>query len=176
MHTLLCAHCLNPKKALPKVPTTAPRLDDVLLAVYLGSLITITNDLCASYDILRPESCGIPLFILWKAFIELLRNVLIPVADLNVTHPDIRPGHDETSNILYKVEKEDNVLSATTKIKINFGSMLGFEDWIAPYGSKFLYIRRRDDWKAKTFLWWQSVAVAAHGSSECPNKQWQPSV
>ncbi len=147
----------------PSMPSPPPpKLDDVLLAVYRpadNSLITITKDLSASYNILLPVSCGIALSTLWKAFIELLRNVLIPMADLEVIHPDIRPGYDETSNILWKVSEVDENKGALMQL-IDFESITEFEDWYAPYGSKSLYIRRQDGWNAKTFLWWQSVAVA----------------
>jgi hypothetical protein len=61
-----------------------PMLDDVLSAVLLGpkGLITITKDLALEKcQVLRPKEFTGCLSTLWKAFIELLREVL-PIADL----------------------------------------------------------------------------------------------
>ena len=37
---------------------------------------------------------------LWKCFSELVTTLLLPLAESEITHPDIRPGYDWTSNIL----------------------------------------------------------------------------
>jgi hypothetical protein len=147
----------------PSKPSlTPPKLDDVLLAVYLpadNSLVTITKDLSADYKALCPSTYEDDLPSLWKAFIELLRNVLIPMANLRIIHPDIRPGYDETSNILFKFSEVDKSKGAVMQL-IDFESISQLESWVSPSGSEALYISKQDDWNAKTFLWWQCLAVA----------------
>jgi hypothetical protein len=38
---------------------------------------------------------------LWSAFCEFTKDMLIPLADLGYVHSDVRPGIDETSNLLF---------------------------------------------------------------------------
>jgi hypothetical protein len=153
------------------VPSARPKLDDVLLAVYNApnGLITIMKDLSEDYNILRPGAHGVDLFTLWAAFIELLRNVLIPMANLDIIHPDIRPGYDETSNILCRIRKRKGTV-AEMKI-IDFESVLLFEHWKVPSGAKSLYIGTKPGWNAKSFLWWQCVAVAYAWKQRMTQKQ-----
>jgi hypothetical protein len=143
-----------------KPSLTPPMLNDVLLAVYSApnGLITIMKDLSEDYDTLRPSQYENDLPCLWAAFIELLRNVLIPMANLEVIHPDIRPGYDETSNILCKFKKGKGRFPVM-KI-IDFESILLVDQWTAPVGAQSLYIRSKKGWNAKNFLWWQCVALA----------------
>ncbi len=162
LHNFRLAKGETPKKALPEEPSTPPKLDDVLLAVYWpadNSLITITKDLSADYKALCPSAYKDDLPSLWNAFIELLRNVLIPMANLSIIHPDIRPGCDETSNILCKFSEVDKSKGAVMQL-IDFESVVALDFWVRPSGAESLYISKQDDWSAKTFLWWQCVAIA----------------
>jgi hypothetical protein len=38
---------------------------------------------------------------MWTAFTVLVRGTLIPLAEGRVIHPDLRPGHNRTANLLY---------------------------------------------------------------------------
>jgi hypothetical protein len=152
---------LAPEKPSTPRSTPCPMLDDVLLAVCCTpkGLITIMNDLSEDYTTLRPCDYEDDLVSVWTAYVELLRNVLIPMADLNIIHPDIRPGYDETSNILCKFEEVQGKGVMMMKI-IDFESLLLFSQWAAPDGAQSLYIDRKVGPNAKTFLWWQCVALA----------------
>jgi hypothetical protein len=130
--------------------STPPMLIDVLLTLYNppNGLITIMKDLSEDYNTLCPSEYEADHPSLWAAFIKLLRNVFIPMANLEVIHPDIRPGYDATSNILCKKGKGTG---AATKI-IDFESILSFDKWIAPFGAQSKYTRSKKGWNAKTFL------------------------
>jgi hypothetical protein len=158
LHSIYISKYLSP--ALDSMP---PKLDDVLLAVYSTpiGLITIMKDLTEEdYNVLRPSAYKDNLLTLWAAFIELLRNVLIPMAKLKFIHPDIRPGYDETSNVLWKFNDEADKSKGAIMKLIDFESIVRYDDWRAPDGSQSLYIRRENNWNTATFLWWQCVAVA----------------
>jgi hypothetical protein len=105
-----------------------PKFDGVLLAVHKrpNGLITIMRDLTAEgYQSLRPQDNNKD--CLWRAFLDLLDDVLIPMANLDVIHPDIRPGNNETANILWKFNEESNGETAVMQI-IDFESIVVFSE------------------------------------------------
>jgi len=144
---------------------TPPALSDVLLAVHNTDtgLVTITRDLSVEnpkYTALRPEDSVNDLDLLWKAFCKLLEEVLIPLAMIDIIHPDIRPGYEITSNILVKIERINGKRTAVMKL-IDFESIVNLSSFEAPMSARSLYISKDNvGSNAQTYLWWQCVAVA----------------
>ena len=78
---------------------------EVLIAAYRtdSGMVTIMHDLTNSgYKILKPKEEA-DLYVLWEAFSVLVKSVLVPMADARIIHPDIRPGWDDTANILVRM-------------------------------------------------------------------------
>jgi hypothetical protein len=119
-------------------------------------LMTVMADLSDEhYKALQPADYKDDLLSLWDAFSELVKNVLLPLAEyVDVIHPDIRPGYDLTANILLK---DDSEAKKTMKL-IDYESLVSFPNWTAPNTSR--YIMREDGKDAITFVWWQCVAMA----------------
>jgi hypothetical protein len=145
--------------------------DDVLIeigSVLYGAvktdvgIITIMADLSVEhYKALQPKDYENDLLTLWNAFIELVRNVLLPLAkSVGVIHPDIRPGYDLTANILLK---DDSNGKKTMKL-IDYESFVLFRDWVAPNAAR--YMSKQDGKDAITFVWWQCVAMAYFWASK----------
>ena len=83
-------------------------ISDVLLAYHVrgGCLTTVMVDLRKQdYRPLFPKKFEGRLEDLWTGFQNLVHKVLLPFAMQEVIHFDIRPGYDETSNILVKESK-----------------------------------------------------------------------
>jgi hypothetical protein len=99
---------------------------------------------------------------LWAGFEELVKEVLLPMAQLGIVHPDIRPGFDTTFNILCKMDEGDE--KASLKL-IDFESLVLVNRWNAPEGDG-RYIRFESNWDATTFLWWQCVCLAYSWKNE----------
>jgi hypothetical protein len=126
-----------------------------------GGQVTIMDDLSKQgYEILQPIDHPGDLHALWGGFQKFVKTVLIPLADLGIVHPDIRPGYDLTSNILCKLEGNGDRggQKATMKL-IDYESLLHFIQWTPPFDDD-RYIRRGIDWEAETFVWWQCLGVA----------------
>jgi hypothetical protein len=88
----------------------AQLLEKSLYAVYKTGdktgLIQILPDLrCQGFGPLRPkdfiENLGYTWDTIWTAFENFVIVTLMPLAKANIVHMDIRPGYDETSNVLY---------------------------------------------------------------------------
>lgn len=58
----------------------------------------------------------------WNAFKRLVTKVLIPLAEEDVVHVDLRPGWDYTANILYREKKPKMRL-------IDLDSLARFDEW-----------------------------------------------
>jgi hypothetical protein len=81
----------------------APSLYGVFVPSFAG-LVQIMPDLTKSgFERLRPRSLteAGESKMFWCSFRQFLEGVLLPLADAGVIHPDIRPGYDATSNLLY---------------------------------------------------------------------------
>ena len=59
-------------------------------------LVTIMSDLSDEYRALTPSADADHLPALWAGFSNLVKDVLLPMAERDVIHPDIRPGYDVT--------------------------------------------------------------------------------
>ncbi len=129
-----------------------------------NTLITIMRDLSNDYEDLIPKNNARK--GLWVAFEELVMRVLLPLADMSVIHPDIRPGWDFTANILYikKGEGRDACDMPAMQL-IDFDSLVVFSDWSSPTVN-FKYIDPEANWTSYTFLWWQCLAVAYAWSNQ----------
>lgn len=118
-----------------------------------NSLITVMADLSKDYKVLTPEKDSMSLPVAWTGFQDLVMRVLVPLADIGVIHPDIRPGWNVTSNILYSHFKRPSMQI------IDFDSFVLHYKWVPP-DSSMKYISKDKTATAFTFLWWQCVAVA----------------
>jgi hypothetical protein len=120
-----------------------------------AGMVTIMRDLSAEgYIALKPKDHPNKLRSLWAGFSDLVNHVLVPMAKMNFIHADLRPGYDETSNILCRIERDG---SASLKL-IDFESLVEIMDWKAPLSGS--YMKRENGWTAPTFVWWQCVAMA----------------
>jgi hypothetical protein len=69
-----------------------------------NGLVQIMPDLTdQGYEVLRPKDfAGTDHWRrMWDAFKELVTGTLIPLAEMDIVHSDLRPGFDFTSNLLY---------------------------------------------------------------------------
>jgi hypothetical protein len=144
----------------PQLKTLVDELGNVLYAVVNTDVgvLTIMADLSTKgYKALRPKDYDNDLSSLWVAFGELVKKVLLPMAEIaGVIHPDIRPGYDLTANILV----HDSTSCGNISMKlIDYESLVCFRDWECPnLAGRYLH---RDDFEdATTFLWWQCVGLA----------------
>jgi hypothetical protein len=148
-------------------------ISDVLLAYYVrgGCLTTVMVDLRKQdYRPLSPKKIEGRLVDLWTGFQNLVHKVLLPFAMQEVIHFDIRPGYDETSNILVKESKKQSLFThhfaAQYEMRvIDLDGLVRFEDLRAsvpdlryiPVDDHDDSIRGIDD--AFSFLWWQVFLV-----------------
>jgi hypothetical protein len=124
-----------------------------------NTLITIMADLSGDYRVLSPERDKLTCSVLWLAFHDLVWRILLPLADIAVIHPDIRPGWDFTSNILYIKESQLQHQKPSMQL-IDFDSLVLCSDWVHSTSDNFKYRRYNTTWTPYTFLWWQCVSVA----------------
>jgi hypothetical protein len=132
-----------------------------------AGMITIMSDLSTrGYGPLSAAHYKDQLSVLWKGFEHLVMTVMLPMARKSIIHCDIRPGFDETSNILCKIEGEGTEAKASLKL-IDYESVIDIADWDVPCNSGN-YIKSEPEWTATTFVWWQCVAVAYAWKREIP--------
>jgi hypothetical protein len=146
--------------ALKAIQAARVDLSEVLYAAYRTptGLITIMADLSLQgYNLLKPMDGELLLSKLWKAFQDMVTTVLLPMADFEFIHPDIRPGYDVTANILCKIDR--NSEQATMRL-IDYESLIKTSLWRPPMSSDFKYIGWDDGWTAETFVWWQCITTA----------------
>ena len=117
--------------------------------VHLGSLLcflecpvgmaTVMEDLRPQgYVDLSPEHAvrnGVSVSQLWRALKDVLRQTLVPAANAGVVHADLRPGYDQTSNLLWCRRWSDDSLQLQL---IDFDSALA-----APSPSRIMTTRER---------------------------------
>jgi hypothetical protein len=148
-------------------------ISDVLLAYHVrgGCLTTVMVDLRKQdYRPLFPKKFEGRLEDLWTGFQNLVHKVLLPFALQEVIHFDIRPGYDETSNIMVKESKKRSLFThhfaAQYEMRvIDLDGLVRFEDLRAsvpdlryiPVDDHDDSIRGIDD--AFSFLWWQLFLV-----------------
>jgi hypothetical protein len=95
---------------------------------------------------------------LWSAFEEFVLTTLVPLAQARIVHPDIRPGFDETANLLYHSEEGSMVM-------VDLDSLCSYRSW-ASRGSKnkrYIKVRELKGVEALTaldFVYLQVVCVA----------------
>jgi len=87
-------------------------LAETLLCVWYPSdttLVTAMQNLATDgYHNLKP--CAIPnLYALWLSFCDLVKRVLIPLAQNGMVHCDIWLGWDYTSNIMVRMEMDGSL-------------------------------------------------------------------
>jgi hypothetical protein len=147
----------------------AREISSVLYAVVATStgMVTIMSDLSAQgYTTLSAAAHKDKLSVLWAGFQVLVTKVLLPMAAKRMVHVDIRPGFDETSNVLVKfkegtatTEGEETTSEWAIMKLIDYESVVGITNWRAPFQSGN-YIKSDFKWTATTFVWWQCLAVA----------------
>jgi len=124
------------------------------------SLITAMWDLTElGFCNLKPCLCG-DLGALWSGFCDLLERVLLPIAHEGVVHCDIRPGWDETYNIMMMQMSESSI--SLRLIDFESLAIIGdAEDLPTDYCSFHVqYDMKRPNKSALSFLWWQCMLVA----------------
>jgi hypothetical protein len=131
-----------------------------------AGMVTIMADLSyQGYVALTPNmNDGNDLPAMWAGFRTLVETVLLPMAELRIIHPDIRPGYDVTFNILCKLEDASGSMGKKASMKlIDYDSLVVVEQWTVPLvngKSDGRYVRRMGQWDAATYVWWQCVFVA----------------
>jgi hypothetical protein len=116
------------------------------------------------FDVLAPHKWENRLSKLWDAFTDLVTNLLLPMAEVNIVHTDIRPGWLQTYNILCRETDEGAELRL-----IDFDSI-----------STYPLFRNRDGrcifWyedmskSAYEYVWWQVLHVAYIWFNKLPNE------
>jgi hypothetical protein len=90
-------------------------------------LVQIMPDLTSDqFEPLRPaafESSREKWKGLWTAFTVLVQGTLIPLAEADVIHPDLRPGHNRTANLMYSPTFGEIRI-------IDLDSLVLFPDWV----------------------------------------------
>lgn len=120
-----------------------------------AGVISIMRDLSMdNYSMLCPRDHRGNLALLWEGFADLVRAVLLPLAQCGVVHSDIRPGFNVTSNIMCKLVGNKFQMEL-----IDFESLVRLKNWTAPPIHRG-YIQKTSEWNANTFVWWQCVATA----------------
>jgi len=146
-------------------------LADSLLGVWSPSqvcMVTIMRDLDRErFHELKPCTCSEQhLATLWSAFVMLVNRILLPLAQKDIVHCDIRPGWDYTANIMMRQEFDG--LSASCCVidlrVIDFESLVRIRDCDAlPKTSNSFHItydRQPREETGLSFLWWQCMLVA----------------
>jgi hypothetical protein len=125
-------------------------------------LLTIMADLSAQqYKTLNAKTNSGKLSILWRGFQDLVEHVLLPLASMAIIHADIRPGFDDTANVLFRfVEGEAGDSKASMKL-IDYESLVSIQNWLSPRNQGHYICKGGESkWTAETFVWWQCLAVA----------------
>ena len=139
-------------------------LSNVLLGVCqinaLG-VVRITKEL-GDFVLIQPVELTQPgeMLNLWKDFVELVAEVLVPMADMDVVYADMRPGWAETANILQKrLQDGANALKLIAYESVCDTSVTedvdqktfraGYDDTVDI-----------EDYTALRHLWWQCVFTA----------------
>jgi hypothetical protein len=95
---------------------------------------------------------------LWSAFEEFVLTTLVPLAQARIVHPDIRPGFDETANLLYHSEEGSMVM-------VDLDSLCSYRSWASRGSKNKRYIKLRElkgveALTALDFVYLQVVSVA----------------
>lgn len=130
-------------------------------AILIGAgMVTIMAELSQQgFGSLSPLNHSGKLSVLWDGFCNLVSNVLLPMAKLNIIHADIRPGYDETSNILCKIERRGTSDEKAVMKLIDYESVVVISGWNAPLNGSYIQ-KLSENWSATTYVWWQCLAVA----------------
>jgi hypothetical protein len=144
--------------------TNAVLLEEISSVLYAAvptsaGMLTIMADLSAQgYTTLSAAGHRGKISALWEGFEKLVKNVLLPMARMGIIHADIRPGYDETSNVLCTVEGEGTAQAKASLKLIDYESVVAISTWRAPANGS--YIENQLNWSATTFVWWQCLAIA----------------
>jgi hypothetical protein len=106
-------------------------------------LVQLMTDLRADgFQPLRPQDLREPgrLRLMWNAFVAIVETTLIPLAEEEIIHMDIRPGYDHTANLLY--QEKDGV--GTIRM-IDLESLISFSAWLRLNVSNKRYIPNKID-------------------------------
>jgi hypothetical protein len=142
-------------------------LKDSLYAVYVpfegAGTVQIMPDLRrAMYQKLRPSGqwhTAEAWTAAWTAVKNLVRDVLIPLAEADLIHVDLRPGFDATANILY-------CQSTSKMVLIDVDSLVTFDAWqklcSRPVGSNLISARLNSVYPKSPleYVLWQAICLA----------------
>jgi hypothetical protein len=143
-------------------------------ADFRGTLVTVMQDLSQSlYPESHPSSASAPagfkvlnhreilgsgkVCALWDAFQTLVEKVLLPMANCDVIHMDIRPGWEKTYNVLLRDTDEGMELR-----------LIDFESLTVPFKGSVRNdpaiccddVAVLDELSAHSYLWWQILWMA----------------
>lgn len=148
-------------------PRTKAALSSVLLCAWhinSLSLVTITKEL-TDFGPVKPEELSSQpgeMPKLFSAFIELVGQVLVPMAEIGVVYADMRPGWAETSNVLRKRLHD----GASVLKLIDYESVCQVSSVPKDVSKHKTFHRSYDDsvhqtqYTALRHLWWQCVFTA----------------
>jgi hypothetical protein len=179
VHNIFVSHseCKEALKVLYDACAKDDRLREEISKVLLGfchlksslSLVTIMKDLQTGqekFQVLehRAFKDG-KLLLLWVAFCDLVKSLLLPMADLNVVHLDIRSNSDFTHNILVSEMTQGDNYSIELRL-IDFDSVV-FDGFPASVHSDAVFwndlivtVINGVDWKsAHRYLFWQILWI-----------------
>jgi len=124
------------------------------------SLITAMRDLTElGFCDLKPCLCA-DLVALWSGFCDLVERVLLPLAHEGVVHCDIRPGWEETYNIMMMQMPEGSI--SLRLIDFESLAIIGDAEYLPTDYRSFhvQYDMERPNKSALSFLWWQCMLIA----------------
>jgi hypothetical protein len=106
----------------------SPSLHAVYIVGSKRGLVQLMPDLSQTFKPLRPclyLGDDAPQRKMWTAFANLVKEMLIPLAEARVVHLDLRPGYNCTANILYDSDAGEMRL-------IDLDSLILYENWSFP--------------------------------------------
>jgi hypothetical protein len=158
---------IHPKEAFSAIKevfillneTKAPYIFDVLLGAYQISdfgMVLLMKDLGHSYVDLQPNKYCTK-FELWKQYTALDNKALIPLADINLYHADIRLGWDITSNIM--MTKNDHTEMRLIDYDSLTSGLMTSEQKNAFHYTSDMY-GNKQNYSYHRVVWWQCLLAA----------------
>lgn len=152
----------------------AEQIGNVLYALVRTNMggVTIMSDLRElGYASLSPQvNAGKHIPALWAGFKTLVSKVLLPLAEMTIIHPDIRPGYDVTFNVLCVLRNNGTEEVASMRL-IDLESLVWIDNWAVPQEKDVVdgrFLPRILECDAVTYVWWQCIFVAYVWKNEIP--------
>jgi hypothetical protein len=152
----------------------APSLHGVFVPCCSG-LVQIMPDLTElGFEPFRPRSLteAGKAKDMWCSFRQFVEFVLLPLADIGVIHPDLRPGYGSTSNLLYnKNTGEIRMIDLDTLVsEHNYKRDYNSDKRIISFHRRF-YPHHREISSAMDFLFGQVVVITESWLKKVPDSE-----